>query len=114
MDPLTDPTGAIAVYKHQDKLFAFQSTCSQCKHPFTKSKLIDGKEGSGEVRLKCSFCAAEFALTKRGEQMPPIEDDKSFNPFGKIVGSMIKDRKPKPVKVYQLAADKEGFVNVKL
>jgi len=68
-DSLTNPKGAICVGKFEEKLFCFQSLCTQCKIPFTGGNIFS----SGKVpTLKCGFCNCEFNLTN-GEQTPPTK-----------------------------------------
>jgi len=110
-DPLTNPNGAIAAGRYGDDLYAFSSLCTQCKIPLNKGKFLETPTNA--VHLKCSFCSSEFDLTAGGIQVEATAKDGS-NIFGNIVGSMVKGQNKKPIKVFKLASDKEGYINLKM
>lgn len=113
MDPRTNPNGAVSVVNYNSKrTYCFSASCSSCKIPLTKAKILDPNEETDNVdpRLECDFCGSTYNL-RTGKVLSEDKESRGLLD-GLVKGFMSKNNKV-PLATYELG-DKGGKVMINI
>eukprot|EP00559_Dactyliosolen_fragilissimus_P004626 CAMPEP_0184859198 /NCGR_PEP_ID=MMETSP0580-20130426/4205_1 /TAXON_ID=1118495 /ORGANISM="Dactyliosolen fragilissimus" /LENGTH=211 /DNA_ID=CAMNT_0027355687 /DNA_START=77 /DNA_END=712 /DNA_ORIENTATION=+ len=111
MNAATNPNGAVSVVNYEGRTYCFDSSCSSCKIPLTKAKVLPANDETDNVdpRLSCDFCKATFNV-RTGER---VEDSGSAGLVGGIVKGLFSAQDKVPLTTYDLG-EKNGEVLINL
>jgi len=102
----TNPTGAVGVAKHEGSVYCFSASCSSCKIPLNKAKVLGPSEETGsDPRIMCDFCSATYNL-RTGERVASAGGN---GLIGGIVKGLFSKKEEAPLDVYALG-EKDGSV----
>lgn len=106
----TNPTGAVATVRYEDKYYCFSHACPSCKVPLSKAKIFKGNEESkGAPRLGCDFCKTSYSLEDGAKLSTPAE---SGGLFSGVVKNIFGAQDGGNLKMYQLGERKKKMVIV--
>mmetsp|Transcript_18348 Transcript_18348/g.25883 ORF Transcript_18348/g.25883 Transcript_18348/m.25883 type:complete len:216 (-) Transcript_18348:123-770(-) len=106
----TNPTGAVAVVKYEGSTYCFSSSCSKCKIPLTKAKVLPGNDETGNVpRLQCDFCQAAYNI-RTGE---PVASEGGGGLFSGVAKAVFSSQDAVPLPTYSLG-EQNGKVLINL
>ena len=111
MNGATNPNGAVSVVNYDGKTYCFSSSCSSCKIPLTKAKVLPANEETDNVhpRLSCDFCKATYNV-RTGER---VADAGETGLMGGIVKGLFSAQEKAPLPIYDLG-EKNGQVLINL
>eukprot|EP00586_Coscinodiscus_wailesii_P022981 CAMPEP_0172500278 /NCGR_PEP_ID=MMETSP1066-20121228/136367_1 /TAXON_ID=671091 /ORGANISM="Coscinodiscus wailesii, Strain CCMP2513" /LENGTH=172 /DNA_ID=CAMNT_0013274421 /DNA_START=303 /DNA_END=821 /DNA_ORIENTATION=+ len=84
-DPRTNPNGAVSVVNYGGQTYCLSSSCSSCKIPLTKAKILEANEETGgkDPRIACDFCGSTYNI-RTGEPVADAEANRG------LVGGVMK------------------------
>jgi nitrite reductase/ring-hydroxylating ferredoxin subunit len=112
MNGATNPTGAVSIINYDGKTYCFSSSCSACKIPLTKAKVLEPNEETGNTtpRLSCEFCQATYNI-RTGERVQNVE--KAGFSLGGVVSGLFGASDKVALPTYDLG-EKSGQVLINL
>lgn len=107
-DPRTNPNGAVSVVNYKGQTYCVSSSCSSCKIPLTKAKILEGNEETGgkDPRIACDFCGSTFNL-RTGEPVADAETNRGL--MGGIMKGVFSRNEKANLATYDLG-ERNGAV----
>mmetsp|Transcript_14483 Transcript_14483/g.17612 ORF Transcript_14483/g.17612 Transcript_14483/m.17612 type:complete len:219 (-) Transcript_14483:277-933(-) len=111
MNGATNPTGAVSVVNFEGKTYCFASSCSSCKIPLAKAKVLPPNDETGNTapRLSCDFCKATYNI-RTGER---VENAEKSGLIGGVVSGLFGAQDKVALPTYDLG-EKSGSVLINL
>eukprot|EP00567_Pseudictyota_dubia_P006555 CAMPEP_0197442224 /NCGR_PEP_ID=MMETSP1175-20131217/8287_1 /TAXON_ID=1003142 /ORGANISM="Triceratium dubium, Strain CCMP147" /LENGTH=180 /DNA_ID=CAMNT_0042972653 /DNA_START=311 /DNA_END=853 /DNA_ORIENTATION=+ len=111
IDGAVNPTGAVSVVNYEGKTYCFASSCSSCKIPLTKAKVLPPNEETGgtDPRVSCDFCSATFNV-RTGDR---LEDAGGSGILGGLVKGLMSAKEKEDLPTYDLG-ERDGKVLINL
>eukprot|EP00566_Odontella_aurita_P026522 CAMPEP_0113552820 /NCGR_PEP_ID=MMETSP0015_2-20120614/15274_1 /TAXON_ID=2838 /ORGANISM="Odontella" /LENGTH=180 /DNA_ID=CAMNT_0000453829 /DNA_START=248 /DNA_END=793 /DNA_ORIENTATION=- /assembly_acc=CAM_ASM_000160 len=111
IDGAVNPTGAVSVVTYEGKTYCFASSCSSCKIPLTKAKVLPPNEetGGSDPRISCDFCSATYNV-RTGER---VEDVGGSGLLGGLVKGLMSAKDKEALPTYDLG-ERDGKVLINL
>jgi len=101
MDARVNPTGAVGVVNYRGKTYCISASCSSCKIPLTKAKILEPNSETKNIhpRIACDFCGATYNA-KTGEVLTDADIDRGL--FGGVVKGLFASKEKQPLPTYEL------------
>lgn len=111
IDGAVNPTGAVSIINYEGKTYCFASSCSSCKIPLQKAKVLPPNEetGGSDPRISCDLCSATFNV-RTGLR---VEDSKGAGLLGGIVKGLMNAKDKENLATYDLG-ERDGKVLINL
>jgi len=111
IDGATNPTGAVSVVKYEGNTYCVSSSCSKCKIPLTKAKVLPANDDTqnSAPRLQCDFCQAAYNI-RTGE---PVASEGGGGLFSGVAKAVFSSQDAVPLPTYSLG-EQNGKVLINL
>jgi nitrite reductase/ring-hydroxylating ferredoxin subunit len=114
IDPRVNPTGAVGVINYKGKTYCISPSCSSCKIPLTKAKVLqpNAETKNQHPRIECEFCGATYNA-KTGEVLNDASSDRGL--MGAVVKGLFSSKEKQALPTYDLGeANGKVVINLPL